>query len=170
MITGRPVSDEILNVLPYTLELTFAALALGIVLGVPAGVWAAVRRNKMPDYIIRLISLLGLSLPAFVAAILLLMVFAIQLKWFPVISAGGSGGILERLRQMALPTLALALIMMTYITRVTRSAMLEVLSQDYVRTARAKGASQFSVVWKHALGNCLVPIATVVGLYLGILI
>jgi peptide/nickel transport system permease protein len=124
----------------------------------------------MPDYIIRFISLLGLSLPAFVAAILLLMVFAIQLKWFPVISAGGSGDVLERLRQMALPTLSLALIMMTYITRVTRSAMLEVLSQDYVRTARAKGASQYSVVWKHALGNCLVPIATVVGLYLGILI
>lgn len=170
MITGRPVSAEILNVLPYTLELTIAALALGLILGVPAGVWAAVKRNKMPDYIIRFISLLGLSLPAFVAAILLLMVFAIQLKWFPVISAGGSGDILERLRQMALPTLSLALIMMTYITRVTRSAMLEVLSQDYVRTARAKGASQYSVVWKHALGNCLVPIATVVGLYLGILI
>ena len=170
MITGRPVSAEILNVLPYTLELTIAALALGLILGVPAGVWAAVKRNKMPDYIIRFISLLGLSLPAFVAAILLLMVFAIQLKWFPVISAGGSGDILERLRQMALPTLSLALIMMTYITRVTRSAILEVLSQDYVRTARAKGASQYSVVWKHALGNCLVPIATVVGLYLGILI
>lgn len=170
MITGRPVSAEILNVLPYTLELTIAALALGLILGVPAGVWAAVKRNKMPDYIIRFISLLGLSLPAFVAAILLLMVFAIQLKWFPVISAGGSGDVLERLRQMALPTLSLALIMMTYITRVTRSAMLEVLSQDYVRTARAKGASQYSVVWKHALGNCLVPIATVVGLYLGILI
>ncbi|WP_075656612.1 ABC transporter permease [Pseudochrobactrum sp. B5] len=170
MITGRPVSAEILNVLPYTLELTIAALALGLILGVPAGVWAAVKRNKMPDFIIRFISLLGLSLPAFVAAILLLMVFAIQLKWFPVISAGGSGDILERLRQMALPTLSLALIMMTYITRVTRSAMLEVLSQDYVRTARAKGASQYSVVWKHALGNCLVPIATVVGLYLGILI
>ncbi len=170
MITGRPVSAEILNVLPYTLELTIAALALGLILGVPAGVWAAVKRNKMPDYIIRFISLLGLSLPAFVAAILLLMVFAIQLKWFPVISAGGSGDILERLRQMALPTLSLALMMMTYRTRVTRSAMREVQSQDYVRTARAKGASQYSVVWKHALGNCLVPIATVVGLYLGILI
>lgn len=174
MITGRSVSAEILTVLPYTLELTFVALALGValgvVLGVPAGVWAAVRRNRIPDYILRLLSLLGLSLPAFVAAIVLLLVFAIKLRWFPVISAGNADTFLERLRQMALPALALALIMMAYVTRVTRSAMLEVLSQDYVRTAKAKGASPAAVVWRHALGNCLIPITTVVGLYLGILI
>ena len=170
MITGRPVSQEILTVLPYTLELTFAALALGVMLGVPAGVWAAVRRNRVPDYVLRLLSLLGLSLPAFVAAIVLLIVFAINLRWFPVISAGNADTLLERLRQMALPTIALALIMMAYVTRVTRSAMLEVLSQDYVRTAKAKGASPAAVIWRHALGNCMIPIATVVGLYLGILI
>lgn len=170
MVTGRPVTSEILNVLPYTLELTFAALVLGTVLGVPAGVWAAVRRNRIPDYLMRLVSLLGLSLPAFVAAIILMMVFAIHFGWFPVISAGNAETLTERLRQMALPTLALALIMMAYITRVTRSAMLEVLSQDFVRTARAKGVSPSRVVWTHALGNCLIPITTVVGLYLGILI
>jgi len=170
MISGRPVSEEILTVLPYTLELTFAALTLGVALGVPAGVWAAVKRNRIPDYVLRLLSLLGLSLPAFVAAIVLLIVFAIQLRWFPVISAGGGDTLLERLRQMALPTLALALIMMAYVTRVTRSAMLEVLGQDYVRTARAKGASPAAVIWRHALGNCMIPITTVVGLYLGILI
>jgi peptide/nickel transport system permease protein len=170
MVTGRPVSEEILNVLPYTMELTIAALALGVMLGVPAGVWAAVRRNRMPDYLLRFLSLIGLSLPAFVAAILLLMVFSIQLRWFPVISAGTGETIADRLRQMALPTMALALIMMAYITRVTRSAMLEVLNQDFVRMARAKGASQYAVIWRHALGNCLIPITTVVGLYLGILI
>ncbi|EEX12137.1 MAG: ABC transporter permease [Salipiger thiooxidans] len=170
MVTGRPVTSEILNVLPYTLELTFAALVLGTVLGVPAGVWAAVRRNRIPDYLMRLVSLIGLSLPAFVAAIILMMVFAIHFGWFPVISAGNAETLTERLRQMALPTLALALIMMAYITRVTRSAMLEVLSQDFVRTARAKGVSPSRVVWTHALGNCLIPITTVVGLYLGILI
>ena len=124
MVTGRPISEEILSVLPYTIELTIAALVLGVLLGVPAGIWAAVRRNRIPDYILRFISLLGLSLPAFVAAIVLLMVFAIQLRWFPVISAGSGDTIADRLRQMALPTLALALIMMAYITRVTRSAML----------------------------------------------
>ena len=170
MISGRPVSEEILTVLPYTLELTFAALTLGVALGVPAGVWAAVKRNRIPDYVLRLLSLLGLSLPAFVAAIVLLIVFAIKLRWFPVISAGGGDTLLERLRQMALPTLALALIMMAYVTRVTRSAMLEVLGQDFVRTARAKGASPAAVIWRHALGNCMIPITTVVGLYLGILI
>lgn len=170
LITSRPVTEEILAVLPYTVELTVAALALGVVLGVPAGVWAAVRRNQIPDYLMRFVSLLGLSVPAFVAAIGLLMVFAIQFRWFPVISAGTGDTLIDRVRQMALPTIALALIMMAYVTRVTRSAMLEVLSQDYVRTARAKGASHAAVVWRHALGNCLIPITTVVGLYLGILI
>ena len=170
MITGRPITAEIMNVLPYTMELTIASLALGVILGVPAGVWAAVRRNKPADLILRLVSLIGLSLPAFVAAIILLMIFAIKLRWFPVISSGGGDGLMDRLRQMALPTISLALIMMAYITRVTRSAMLEVLNQDYVRTAKAKGASASAVIWRHALGNCMIPITTVVGLYLGILI
>jgi len=170
MITGRPIVAEILSVLPYTLELTLAALFLGVLLGVPAGMWAAVRRGKMADIIVRFVSLIGLSLPAFVAAIILLMLFAIELRWFPVISAGNSVGFGEKMRQMALPTLTLALIMMTYITRVTRSAMLEVLSQDFIRTARAKGVPAVRVIWKHALGNSLIPITTVVGLYLGILI
>jgi len=170
MITGRSITSEIANVLPYTLELTVAALVLGVILGVPAGVWSAVKRNRPTDFILRLVSLVGLSLPAFVASIILLMIFAIKLRWFPVISSGGDGGLVERLRQMALPTISLALIMMAYITRVTRSAMLEVLNQDFVRTARAKGASQHAVIWRHALGNCMIPITTVVGLYLGILI
>lgn len=170
LITSRPVMQEILRVLPFTLELTFVALVLGVILGVPAGVWAAARRNRIPDYLMRVLSLIGLSLPAFVGAIILLMVFAIKLRWFPVISAGGGTGLGDRLRDLALPAISLALIMMAYITRVTRSAMLEVLSQDYVRTARAKGAPRRAVIWRHALGNCLIPITTVVGLYLGILI
>lgn len=170
MVSGRPVMEEVLTVLPYTLELTVAALLLGAILGVPAGVWAAVRRGALPDFILRLLSLVGLSLPGFVAAIVLLIMFAIRLHWFPVISSARGGSIAERFREMALPTLSLALIMMAYITRVTRSAMLEVLNQDFVRTARAKGAGPFAVVWRHALGNCLIPITTVVGLYLGILI
>jgi ABC-type dipeptide/oligopeptide/nickel transport system permease component len=170
MITHRPVTDEIANVLPYTAELTVASLALGLLLGVPAGVLAAVRRNHIPDFAMRLVSLLGLSAPAFVTAIVLMIVFAIRLRWFPVISAGGGDNLPDHLRNMALPTLSLALIMMAYITRVTRSAMLEVLNQDFVRTARAKGAPGPVVIWRHALGNCLIPITTVVGLYLGILI
>jgi peptide/nickel transport system permease protein len=170
LVSGRPVIQEVLNVLPHTLKLTAVALILGVVLGLPAGVWAAVNRNRIPDYVTRVVSLLGLSAPAFVSGIVLLLVFAIVLRWFPVISGGQGTTPLERLRDLALPALNLALIMAAYVTRVTRSSMLEVLSQDYVRTAMAKGASGFAIVWRHALRNCLIPVVTVVGLYLGILI
>lgn len=170
LVTGRPVAEDILSVLPYTLELTFFALMIGVLLGVPTGVWAAVHRNKYQDYLLRTVSLIGLSLPGFVSALVLLIVFAIELPLFPVISAGGGSGFANRMWQMTLPSVSLGLIMMAYVTRVTRSAMLEVLSQDFVRTARAKGVSQRAVVWRHALGNCLIPITTIVGLNLGILI
>lgn len=170
MMTGRPVLQEVLRVLPYTIELTVAALVLGVVLGLPAGIWAAVNRNRIPDYVTRMVSLLGLSAPAFVSGILLLIVFAIILRWFPVISGGRATTFVGRMQELALPAINLALIMAAYVTRVTRSAMLEVLSQDYVRTAQAKGVPDFVVVWRHALRNCLIPVVTVVGLYLGILI
>jgi ABC-type dipeptide/oligopeptide/nickel transport system permease component len=170
LVSGRPVINEVLNVLPHTLELTAVALVLGVVLGLPAGIWAAVNRNRIPDYITRIVSLLGLSAPAFVSGIVLLLVFAIMLRWFPVISGGQGTTLFDRLRDLALPALNLALIMAAYVTRVTRSSMLEVLSQDYVRTAQAKGASGYAIVWRHALRNCLIPVVTVVGLYLGILI
>jgi ABC-type dipeptide/oligopeptide/nickel transport system permease component len=170
MVSGRPVIEEILKVLPATIELTLASLVLGITVGLPTGVWSAVRRNKLPDYLARIGSLLGLSFPAFVSAVLLLLLFAIQLRWFPVISSGQGDGLGDRLRDLALPAINLGLIMAAYITRVTRSAMLEVLNQDYVRTARAKGLAFAVIVWRHCLRNALIPVVTVVGLYLGILI
>jgi peptide/nickel transport system permease protein len=169
LVTGRPVVQEVLSVLPWTLELTVAALAIGAVVGIPLGVWAATRRNTWVDYVTRIASLLGLSFPAFVSGIILLIAFAIQLRWFPVISAR-SGSLSAWSQSLALPAINLGLIMAAYITRVTRSAMLEVLSEDYVRTARAKGAPAGVVVWRHALRNALLPIITVVGLYLGVLI
>ena len=169
LVTGRPVLVEVMAVLPWTLELTVASLIVGAVIGIPLGVWAAVNRNRIPDYVTRLVSLLGLSFPAFVSGILLLIVFSIQLRWFPVMStqADSIGG---WLRALALPAFNLGLIMAAYITRVTRSAMLEVLSEDYVRTARAKGVPWRVVVWRHALRNALIPVITIVGLYLGVLI
>jgi peptide/nickel transport system permease protein len=169
LVTGRPVIREIMAVLPWTLELTVVSMAIGVVIGVPLGVWAAVRRNRLPDYVTRIASLLGLSFPPFVSAIILLILFSIQLRWFPVISAG-SGSLSAWFQSMALPALNLGLIMAAYITRVTRSAMLEVLQEDYVRSARAKGVPWRNVVWTHALRNALIPVVTVVGLYLGILI
>ncbi|NIA71413.1 ABC transporter permease [Pelagibius litoralis] len=169
MTSGRTVLEEVLQVLPYTLELTAAALFIGALLGLPLGTWAALRRNAWPDYASRIISLTGLSLPGFVSAILLLLVFAVHLRWLPVMSAAASDPV-DHLRNLALPALNLGIIMAAYITRVTRSSMLNVLGEDYIRTARAKGVSQTRLVLRHALRNALVPVVTVVGLYFGTLI
>ncbi|HYK63604.1 MAG TPA: ABC transporter permease [Patescibacteria group bacterium] len=169
MVTGQPVIREVLRVLPWTIELTVVSLILGILMGVPAGVYAAIHRNRLVDYAVRIGSLLGLSFPPFVAAIILLLAFAIALPWFPVISAR-SGTLAAWYQSITLPAVSLGLISAAYITRVTRSAMLEVLAEDYVRTARAKGVPWNAVIWRHALRNALIPIITVVGLYLGILI
>ncbi len=170
LVSGRPVIGEIMNVLPATIELTVAALILGAGIGIPLGVWSAVRRNAMPDYLIRLGSLLGLSFPAFVSAILLLLVFAIWLRWFPVMSTGRGDTLGARLSDLALPAINLGIIMAAFITRVARSAMLEVLGQDYVRTAKAKGIAFATIIWRHCLRNTMIPVVTVIGLYLGVLI
>jgi peptide/nickel transport system permease protein len=169
MVTGQPVFAEVLNVLPWTIDLTLVSLALGVALGVPLGVWAAVRRNRFVDYIVRIASLAGLSFPAFVSAILLLFLFAIEWHWFPVISAR-KGSLQAWAQSITLPAISLGLTTAAYLTRVTRSAMLEVLSEDFVRTARAKGSPEWIVVWRHALRNALIPIITVAGLYMSTLI
>jgi ABC-type dipeptide/oligopeptide/nickel transport system permease component len=168
--SGRSVIQEVLLVLPYTIELTLASIVIGIVLGLPLGIATAVNRNGWTDYIGRLVSLVGLSFPAFVSGILLLIVFAIQLRWFPVLNSGDSGDPIERLRNLALPALNLGIIMMAYVVRVTRSSMLGVLGEDYIRTARAKGVRPARLIFRHALRNGLIPIITVVGLYFGTLI
>jgi ABC-type dipeptide/oligopeptide/nickel transport system permease component len=170
LVTGKPVVEEVRHVLPYTIDLTVTAIFLGALIGIPLGVWSAMHRNTWVDYAVRVGSLLGLSFPAFVLAILLLLAFAIQLRWFPVISTGRLDDPVERLRSLVLPALSLGIIMAAYVTRVTRSSMLEVLGEDYVRTARAKGVPTRAVIWRHAFRNGLIPVVTVVGLYLGILI
>ncbi|MCC6467400.1 MAG: ABC transporter permease [Alphaproteobacteria bacterium] len=169
MTNGRSVLGELLSVLPSTLELTFAALLIGTALGMPLGVLAALRRNRMPDYAVRIGSLAGISFPAFVSGLFLLLAFAIYLPLFPVINAGGDT-LGERLHQLVLPAVNLGLIVAAYVTRVMRSAMLEVAQQDYVRTARAKGVPEPVVVWIHCLRNALLPVVTFLGLYTGILI
>ncbi|WP_257165944.1 ABC transporter permease [Bradyrhizobium sp. SRS-191] len=167
--SGRTVVQEVLLVLPSTIQLTLAAVTIGIVLGLPLGILAALGRNSWIDYVSRLVSLLGLSFPAFVSGILLLIVFAIQLGWFPVLTSDSTDP-LERLRSLALPALNLGLILMAYVVRVTRSSMLGVLGEDYIRTARAKGVTPTRLVMRHALRNGLIPVVTVVGLYFGTLI
>lgn len=169
--SGRSVVQEVLLVLPSTIELTVAAVAIGLVLGLPLGVAAALSRSGWIDYVSRVVSLVGLSFPAFVSGILLLIVFSIQLGWFPVLgNTSGAGSLAERLRALALPALNLGIIMTAYVMRVTRAAMLGVLTEDYIRTARAKGVGPAQLVVTHALRNSLIPIITVVGLYFGTLI
>lgn len=170
LLTKRPVLEEALRVLPNTLELAAASILVGLALGMPLGIYAAVNRNAWPDYLGRCFSLIGLSLPAFVSGILLLLAFAIQLRWFPVIGSSQGGSLLERLQAVALPALNLGVIMSAYVARVTRSSMLSTLGEDYVRTARAKGLGSVTLVLRHVLKNSLMPIITVVGLYFGTLI
>ncbi len=169
--SGRSVIREVLLVLPSTIELTVAAITIGLLFGLPLGVAAALSRNGWVDYVSRVVSLVGLSFPAFVSGILMLIVFAIQLNWFPVLgNTSGSGSFAERMRALALPALNLGIIMTAYVMRVTRAAMLGVLTEDYIRTARAKGVGPGQLVVTHALRNGLIPIITVVGLYFGTLI
>jgi ABC-type dipeptide/oligopeptide/nickel transport system permease component len=168
--SGRTVVHEVFVVLPSTIELTLVSIAIGLVAGIPLGVAAALYQNGWLDYLSRIASLIGLSFPAFVSGILMLIVFAIQLGWFPVLGEVGGTGLASHLRALALPALNLGIIMMAYVMRVTRAAMLGVLGEDYIRTARAKGVGPGRLVWRHAFRNSLIPVITVVGLYFGTLI
>lgn len=170
MASGKTVMHEVALVLPWTIQLTLASLFIGVVFGLPLGVWAALRRNSWPDYLGRMLSLTGLSFPAFVSGILMLLVFAIQLRWFPVVSTTVNADWSTQLRNLVLPAFNLGLIMTAYVMRVTRSSMLEVMGEDYVRTAKAKGVRPMRLVLRHGLRNALIPIVTVVGLYFGTLI
>ena len=169
LITQRPVVKEIAQALPYTIDLTVAGMVLGILLGVPIGIFTALRRNKLPDYTGRVFSLTGISMPEFYLGILLMYVFAVKLDLFPVIGGGDLSDWGSRLYHLVLPAFTLGIIMTSFISRMTRSSMLNVIGEDYVRTARAKGVSERMVVYKHALRNALIPTTTVIGLYAGIL-
>jgi ABC-type dipeptide/oligopeptide/nickel transport system permease component len=169
-ITGYAVATQVSKVLPHTIELTLCAIFVGYLLGIPLGISAAVRRNSFVDYFNRVFSLLGLSVPAFYLGILLILVFSIQLKWFPVVGAGDFSDLSKNLRHLFLPALALGMLMTAYVTRMTRSSMLDVLREDYVRTAHSKGLANRIVLYKHVLRNALIPIVTLGGLYAVVLI
>jgi ABC-type dipeptide/oligopeptide/nickel transport system permease component len=169
LITGRPVMEEITHALPYTLELTTAAIVLGVMFGLPLGVWSALRRNRPADYVTRAVSLVGLSFPPFFLGICLLFLLAIIFPVFPVLGADAALTLKGRLSALALPAMTLGIIFMAFVARSTRSAMLEVIPEIYVRTARAKGLSEWRVLRRHMVRNALLPIITVIGLYFGIL-
>ena len=165
MITGASIRDQIAHALPYTVELTTVSILIGCALGVPVGVYTAVRRNRLGDYVGRVLSLTGLSVPAFYFGILLILLLAIWLQWLPAVGGGASDDAVDRSRYLVLPALTLGLIMTASVARLARSAMLNVLAQDYVRTARAKGLRERAVRLRHALRSALVPIVSVTGIW-----
>jgi len=165
IINGSPIGPTILRVLPYSLELTFASILIGIIFGIPLGVVAALKRNKYFDYICRALSLTGISIPSFYLGILLMLFFSIKLDWFPVLGGGDITNLADNAYHLFLPSLTLGLLMTAYITRTTRSSVLNVLSEDYVRTARAKGLTERKVIYGHALRNALVPVVSFIGVY-----
>jgi ABC-type dipeptide/oligopeptide/nickel transport system permease component len=156
----RQVSEELADVWPATLELTAAALIIAVIFGVLAGVVSAVWPNSFFDGVMRLTSLFGLSMPVFWTGLTLIVFFSLWLNWLPV---GGSGS----LRHLILPAVTLSLPSLAMVARMTRSSVLEVLREDYIRTARAKGVRERSVVLKHGLRNACIPIVTLLGLQVG---
>ncbi|MFH1610151.1 MAG: ABC transporter permease [Candidatus Bipolaricaulota bacterium] len=170
LITGLPIGEQVAAVLPHTLQLTFAGVLIGALLGIPTGILTAVRRNRLPDYIGRTLALIGLSIPAFYLGILLILAFAMNLRWFPVVGAGSFTDVWANLRHLALPALTLGIIMTSFVTRMTRSSLLNVLQEDYVRTGRAKGLRERTVVYLHALRNAFIPVVAVLGVQTAVLI
>ena len=176
---GRPVSALLRERLPATLELSVAAALLAVVVGIPMGVYTALRRKSIVSHLLLAGSLIGVSLPTFLIGILLILVFAVYLGWLPsfgrgdVVSLGWwSTGLLTAsgLKALVLPTITLSLIQMALIMRLVRAEMLEVLRTDYIRFARARGLTDRAIHFGHALKNTLVPVITIVGLQLGAII
>ncbi len=190
-VTNRPVWDEFFSLFPATVELSLAAILIAVALGIPAGVIAAVNRGKFFDRALMSTALVGYSMPIFWWALLLIIVFSGNLGWTPVsgrigllyyfedvtgfmlidsLLSGQDGAFASAVSHLVLPSIALATIPLAVIARQTRSAMLEVLSEDYIRTARAKGLSPTRVNGLHALRNAMIPVITVIGLSVGTLL
>ena len=191
LTTHEPVLGEFMTLFPATIELAFFAMLLAVCIGLPAGILAALKRNTVADYAVMGVSLTGYSMPIFWWALLLILFFSVQLGWTPVsgriavefdvpastglmlidtLRSGEPGAFRSALSHLILPAIALGTIPLAVIARMTRSSMLEVLREDYVRTARAKGLPYWRVVLIHALRNALIPVITVIGLQVGLLL
>ncbi|MDH4266037.1 MAG: ABC transporter permease [Deltaproteobacteria bacterium] len=170
LINGLPIAPQVIQVLPYTLQLTVSGILFGVILGIPLGIFTALKRNGFFDYLGRTFSLAGISLPSFFLGILLMLFLSVKLNLFPVMGGGDIRNLYETLRHLVLPGLTLGLMMTAYITRTARSSLLNVLGEDYVRTARAKGLAERIVIYGHALKNSLIPVVSLIGVYAIVLI
>ncbi len=191
IVTKQPVFKEFITLFPATVELSFFALILAVMFGIPAGVIAGVKRGSVFDHSVMGLSLTGYSMPIFWWALLMILFFSVFLHWTPVsgrlsalfwidtdtgfmlidaLRSDEKGAFISALRHLILPSIVLGTIPLAVIARMTRSAMLEVLNEDYVRTARAKGLAPWRVIGIHALRNALIPVITVIGLQTGVLL
>ena len=191
IVTKQPVMSEFLAVFPATVELALAAILFALLLGLPAGVLAASKRGTAADHAVMGVAITGYSMPVFWWGLLMILLFSVTLGWTPVsgridvvhfiepvtgfmlidtLIAGEHGAFISALRHLILPSIVLGTIPLAVVARMTRSSMLEVLGEDYIRTAKAKGLSPLRVVWVHALRNALIPVVTVIGLQVGLLL
>ncbi len=191
IVSNEYVSREIWDRFPNTVELTLFSMLIAIIVGVIAGIVSASRQYSLLDYSFMGVALFGVSMPVFWLGIMLMMIFGVYLRWFPIggrisimvsftritgfylldsVLAGNWEAFISALRHLILPAIALGTIPMATVARVTRSSMLEVLRQDFIRTERAKGLSERLVIYKHAVRNALIPVVTVIGLNFGLLL
>ncbi|MEX0269544.1 ABC transporter permease [Leptolyngbyaceae cyanobacterium UHCC 1019] len=193
IISGIPIADELKVRCPATFELAIAAMAIALIIGIPAGIVAAIRRNSWVDNLTMTGSLLGVSVPVYWLGLLLIYLFAVNLHWLPpsgrisvdggfnfqpitgfyildAVLQGNSTALLDGFAHLVLPAVTLSTIPLAILARITRSSMLETLAQDYIRTAKAKGVPKFWVVCRHALKNALLPVTTIAGLQFGTLL
>ena len=163
VLTGRPVLKSICEKLPYTLKLACVAMIISVVLGILMGIISAITRGKMLDRFCTILSVTGISIPVFLSGLVFLYIFAVKLRWFPA-SASSPIMLKNPLMAFILPAFTLGIRSAAFLARIVRSSMIEVLNQDFIRTARAKGLSPWRILFRHGLFNALVPVITVIGL------
>lgn len=168
---NQPIVDLIMDRFPNTVVLAISALLIALMIGVPAGMISASKQNSLVDYSVMVVSLIGVSMPVFWLGVMLVLFFSVNLGWFPATGMGSiDEGFINYVKHLVLPSITLATIPMATFARITRSSMLEVVSRDYIKTARSKGISEFLVICKHAFKNALTPLLTVLGLQISLML
>ena len=163
VITGRPALAEIFESLPQSAALAFSGLTLAVIIGVPMGIVTAMRQGTWTDTLIMLVALAGISFPVFWIGLASIVLFSQELKWFPALGSSSGQGFLNSLYYLTLPATVLGVSVAAYVTRLTRSAMLEIIGQDYIRVARAMGVPEHRIIWRLAFKNALIPVLAIVG-------
>ena len=170
VISNRPVTAIVFGQLPYTLWLIFSAIFGAMLIGIPLGCYSALHRNTLADRISGVISVACITAPSFVVALYSLLIFAVTLKWFPSIGAGEKGDFFDQLSHLVLPAFAIGLAWVGYLSRLVRASMLEVMGENHIRTARAYGLTETTIIYRYALKIAILPTVTVIGVGMGFLI